>query len=340
MKAETAVQVHTRRRALPKALVILFISALILLGVEGGLRLFMWGRTVAPPIYTKIADPPGYELKPDAGCDCLQKGRFVHTTIDGEGHRLVPNQSADPAAKEVHLVGDSQVFGEGLSDNETLAFQLQARLGNEFKVINHGVPGYGPFAYVRVLQSIPQDSWVVVVQTEANDLLNSYTSVTATTVRCGYLAPDTFWGNNLPCWLLNMRSFQISSALLGRLTGGKRAVPTAYDSHAKVASEVLMYRNQELLRKHREMRGNRLIFTFVPWVGFIDHSRLQTYLPTIKDPRPAVQFPDDCRILDYFHQSPHPETLFLPYDDHLSPEGAYLFSGAIAKTLQERVISR
>ena len=49
---------------------------------------------------------------------------------------------APQGVRRVVVVGDSSVYGHGVSDSETFASQLQDRLGDQFEVINAGVPGY------------------------------------------------------------------------------------------------------------------------------------------------------------------------------------------------------
>ena len=66
--------------------------------------------------------------------------------IDGNGHRrTLPAVSSD---KELLMIGDSVTFGVGVNDAETAASQLQASLGDSYRVINTGVGGYtGQQAY-------------------------------------------------------------------------------------------------------------------------------------------------------------------------------------------------
>ena len=58
--------------------------------------------------------------------------------IDGNGHRrTLPTVSTD---NELLMVGNSVTFGA--NDAETAASQLQASLGDSYRVINTGVGGY------------------------------------------------------------------------------------------------------------------------------------------------------------------------------------------------------
>ncbi|MDG1482524.1 MAG: hypothetical protein P8R54_23235 [Myxococcota bacterium] len=69
------------------------------------------------------------------------------------------------------VVGDSQVFGLGVDDDETTPAQLAALTGQP--VINAGVPTYGPEEYLKVIAELCQTQapeTVVVVVNFSNDL--------------------------------------------------------------------------------------------------------------------------------------------------------------------------
>lgn len=58
-----------------------------------------------------------------------------------------------PAGDEVLVVGDSQVFGLGVEEDETFSKKLEGELKGTH-VINAGVPTYGPPEYDRVLEAM------------------------------------------------------------------------------------------------------------------------------------------------------------------------------------------
>ncbi len=89
-----------------------------------------------------------YKLRPNYHGYCA--GEEVNT--DGDGYRIVSptydelfaNKNLTPA-KEILLLGDSGVFGFGLSDRETIASQLQElsfSKGLNYRIRNIGVSGY------------------------------------------------------------------------------------------------------------------------------------------------------------------------------------------------------
>jgi hypothetical protein len=63
----------------------------------------------------------------------------------------------------VFVIGDSQVFGWGLADAETIPARSQARVGPRCRFVNLGVPGYGPFAYADALRKLPEGASALVV---------------------------------------------------------------------------------------------------------------------------------------------------------------------------------
>lgn len=75
-----------------------------------------------------------------------------------------------PVPGELIVVGDSQVFGLGVEEGETLPSQLARASGRQ--VINAGVPTYGPFEYLAVARRLLAErpgAKVVFVFNVAND---------------------------------------------------------------------------------------------------------------------------------------------------------------------------
>jgi hypothetical protein len=81
----------------------------------------------------------------------------VFYTIGGDGFRVTPDGSA--AGQPVLVMGDSYHFGDGLEDDQTLAFHLARRSAETLRPINLAVSGYGPHQVLRQLQlGIPSQS--------------------------------------------------------------------------------------------------------------------------------------------------------------------------------------
>ena len=80
-------------------------------------------------------------------------------TSDGQGRRTVPSAPMT-AEHRLWLLGDSQTFGHGLSDDETWANRLQQELlarGLSLKVINLGVPAINVDQYLIRIQIIKDE---------------------------------------------------------------------------------------------------------------------------------------------------------------------------------------
>ena len=116
------------------------LSLLSLAGVLAVLE--VTGRVVVPP-------PP--EMRQDGfAADPVQGWALpAGTTMTWRGKRAAINRlglrSPEPradASLRILIVGDSSVFGDGVSDTETFAAQMGRALGPSVDVQNGGVPGY------------------------------------------------------------------------------------------------------------------------------------------------------------------------------------------------------
>ncbi|TMB21279.1 MAG: hypothetical protein E6J71_08430 [Deltaproteobacteria bacterium] len=78
-----------------------------------------------------------------------------------------------PGVHRVLVLGDSVVFGQGLSEDEALPAALERRLGatgaGPYEVLNAGVQGYDAVAEVRLLETLDLAPEIVVVGTSLND---------------------------------------------------------------------------------------------------------------------------------------------------------------------------
>ncbi len=79
----------------------------------------------------------------------FSKNPVTKIRINADGFRGGP--ATPPSPDEIIVVGDSQVFGLGVEEEETFAAVLQSALGGSRIVRNLGVPTYGPDEYTAVL---------------------------------------------------------------------------------------------------------------------------------------------------------------------------------------------
>jgi hypothetical protein len=156
----------------------------------------------SPPIFRAAEGPPGYALRGDyASGDERER-----ITLDAAGRRVTAPLVPNPGARVVHVIGGSAVFGVGLADEATIPSRLQADLGRSYRVVNDGVPGYGPYAYASRALSLPANDLAIVLFSEGDDLRALYSATSPNSVHCGsrfeYRAtsfrPASF-ARSLPC---------------------------------------------------------------------------------------------------------------------------------------------
>lgn len=116
-----------------------------------------------------------YELKPNIA-DLEFKGGRLST--NEHGFRGAPIPPAGPGTVTIVGLGDSILFGHGVSDDETFLACLEERLraerpGVEWRVINTGVPGYNTRMEVETLRAkaLAFEPRLVVLSLVPNDLV-------------------------------------------------------------------------------------------------------------------------------------------------------------------------
>lgn len=124
--------------------------AMMLGGLGVAEAVFAWRDGGAfPHLNVYVADPElGVRLEPGATEQVAFGGNPVtRVRINRDGFR--GGELPPPGADDVLVVGDSQVFGLGVEQDETFSARLAAAIGRP--VINAGVPTYGPAEYRAVI---------------------------------------------------------------------------------------------------------------------------------------------------------------------------------------------
>jgi len=142
-----------------------FAAAEAFFGVLAEPALNRYMTKIATPSQWNVTDDAvGYRPRPGTAIDLV--GKFgdevvYHKTytIQPDGARATPG-SVDSAPTYL-FVGDSYIFGEGLSDDETLPSQFAQRLATPAHVVNLGVLGYSPAHLVRALETGLYDRYIV-----------------------------------------------------------------------------------------------------------------------------------------------------------------------------------
>jgi hypothetical protein len=281
------------------------------------------------PAYEASADGKVLSLIPGVSGRARMYGRTVDVSVDAHGHRTTVGAPDETGARHrLDLIGDSEIFGWGLSDSETIGSRLQARLGPDWQVVNHGIPGLGPLHYARILRSVPKDAEVLVVFTELNDLWDSY-GVSSHATRCGFLTSGVLPRSGFICPLLNLRELQIGFLAYSAIKRRRPLTPIGFDPGSTVAAQILAQRVRSMFVKDGVRTHPHMHFAVLPWDGRFNAQTRQDYFPAA-DPNAPRYFDDDYDLISAFARAPDPSGLFLPGDPHLSPRGAAFFSDRIA----------
>lgn len=294
------------------------------------LRVAVGGAHLAPPVFRNAqADARRYVLEPGSQAAVRQFGRTISLSVAADGTRRTPAAPAR-ASRIVHLVGDSQVFGWGLSDDETIASRLQARLGDTVAVVNHGVPGYGAEGYLAALASIPASDRVIVLHAEENDGADAYGLARNGGAACGFLVSLSLDAGPLTCAGMRLRLVELGFVAWSAFQHRHAMTPLGFSAHSQVAAAVLYPRIADSYAQERARRGDRLSFSVVPWKGRYAQSS-DDYLPP---PLPQAEtlpspLPDDLAMPHRFALRADRLALFLDGDTHLSPAGADFLAGVL-----------
>jgi hypothetical protein len=331
------VEPHNRFEKLPRfrraslALGIGFVLLIVLLLLlELVLRIY-YRQPLVERYFSPAENISQYGLAKSSRFEYVHDGRTVAVSIDSEGRRIVPG-APEQAATTLYVIGDSQAFGWGLNDSESIPARLQHRLGPEWRIVNLGVPGYGPFQYAEELSQIPDGAMALVIQTEANDMQDALVPRAPIFSRCGYLVPRGWMGRLTPCFLLS--SYTLATVLdIRNKVGGQLGVPVGFNPHAQVAAKVLSYRIENLYRSAVENKSLRVVFTAIPWDAEIDTRRLSSYRPVLSQAHRFAELRDDCGLDGDFLREPQRQALFQNGDSHLSATGADFVAEKLAPAI-------
>jgi hypothetical protein len=254
-------------------------------------------------------------------------------TTDGDGHRRVPGAPL-LAAHTLHLIGDAEAFGWHLADDDTVAAQLQRRLGSGWRVVNHGVPGYGPLAYAEELLDVPADDFTLVLQSERDDLREAYDDSPSGVVRCGFLVPRGFWSDHIPCFLRGAALF----AAMRSVAQTPPPVPLGFDEIGRAAAEVLARRIANRYRAAEQNRPGRVLYAVVPWDALLVPARRRAFVRTFSPVERRVSLPANIALERAFAAHPDPSLLFAP-DGHLSARGAAFVADTVAPAVARLLVA-
>jgi lysophospholipase L1-like esterase len=147
-----------------KALALLLCLAVFLLVSETLLRIINYRPAIVDPGLYVAVNNPYLPYKMVANYDGYYLGQEVKTDADGyrvvsPGPRLAQQQPGKSPDRLILVLGDSMVFGYGLSNEDTIPSQLQSfyyRRGQNYQVRNIGVSGYSSWNEYAALEEYLQ----------------------------------------------------------------------------------------------------------------------------------------------------------------------------------------
>ncbi len=246
--------------------------------------------------------------------------RDAAVSSDTQGNRIVPAAPAE-APRRLLVIGDSQTFGHGLSNEESWPNWLQNDLNRRnagVRVVNMGVPGINIDQYLERIKAIAEDirpTDVVLIGVSWNDLITPPSQVQVNAVVEGYLVNAASTGNIEDARakirifeftglvvppLQNVKDFLDSlsqtSALVGLMYPRARAIYYRLRDHSPVANlvaEGVPEANVVLLRKIADKvaeRGGRTVVALLPERMFFDDAAYAVYSVNGRDfPTPDYQ---------------------------------------------------
>ena len=291
---------------------------------------FLYSNAVfTPAVFEKKIN--GYQLKKNSHSLTHQFGREIMVSVDNKQLRHTAHSSVN-TNRRIHLFGDSQVFGWGLSDEETIASQLQSILGDHSQVLNHGVPGTGPIDYIEKARSVPENDTVIFFLTEENDLWDMFNLGKGASVDCHFLVSiNTGVLSSFPCFIKELRVLQLILEKTDKIVHYNRPTPIGFSLMSQAAARPLSYRLSQLIEKFKKSHRGHVYVATIPWKGRWKIKNQQPYSPT---PLPAKDIPDmfvgDFSIIDAFSRQSQLQSLYLEGDSHLSPLGSELVAKQLA----------
>lgn len=128
-------------------------------------------------------------------------------TIDSSGLRVAPPYRQDDLAGTILFFGCSFTFGEGLSDNETMPYQVGLQSGGRYRIFNFAFEAYGPN---QMLAAIEHGNVRRIVDTTPQ-----YTFYLALPSHVWRAAGRVAWGGHAPRYVLDADGTLRQEGVLG-----------------------------------------------------------------------------------------------------------------------------
>ena len=352
----TKAQRSPRRRWLTR--IALVGASLVVTLVLAEIAVGAWRRNAFPYLNNFVSDHR-YGVLLEAGSSTRtvsRDGRVTKIRINERGFRGRP-WSLDDKRPALLLLGDSQVFGYGVGEAQSMGVLLQKALDRRFQVLAAGVPSWGPMESAMVAEELSTEfplEHIVLVANLANDWFEAPVPNTKrTTARHGWaLTPSGAQEKEL--WLPFggwIRRHSHLWYLVQRLRNHRSERPAIRNTGSWLADHADRFRNTvapyrsplgPILRRLSELCGQnecRLSLVVLPvdtlvhsseWAKYEEVPRslqaLELLVDDLLSDAAALQIPSASSLTALRGASPG---AFLPDDYHLSPRGHRVLAQAI-----------
>jgi len=220
-----------------------FYYAFILPKLNPNIRASQHSGTYTNPKFF-IQPDPNLGYRPRANVTVTSKRQFVDGEViydvtystDSFNRRIVPVDSLENRNKFILTFGCSFTFGEGVNDDQTLAYNLGKNLEG-FMPYNYGFCGYGPQQMLAKLQSgdlideIDQPQGIALV-------------IGAHFERAiGTMSVFNGWGRNFPYYIIDKEDSIIRK---GTFTSGRPVLSFLYKAYGKTIAKTSIARALKL----------------------------------------------------------------------------------------------
>jgi hypothetical protein len=244
----------------------LFTRVLPPLARKAAARRAVWERTleVHPRGLYQLTDPSFWTLTPGFSARFVRPYFDVEVKANGQGLRDREFPAKSPQTFRILGLGDSFAFGWGVPLEKSFFKLLEARLngsprGRKLEVINAGIPGYGTYEALRLLNSVGltyQPDLVILAFYEGNDYLNNADAPRSRAIVDGYLT-DTPAGERGGLARFALRHSALAALLDEQWSavGEKRAFRASVEK-----TKGYLWAMQQALAP----RGTPLVLVFIP----------------------------------------------------------------------------
>jgi hypothetical protein len=330
-------------RAVALKLTVMLVAMFIALFIaEFLVRIFIPQHPSWLDVFAKSESPP-YTLQPNASRTISTGESTWSIYTDGNGFRTSRTPSASTAqAPALLILGDSFPFGMGVNYEDSIPGYIDAAVAGKYRILNTGVPGYGPTQYRQVLERELKRNTsiaaVLVITYMGNDFHDCIWKKTGN-VTNGILGNERSLRSAIK---QNSHLYRLTANSLHRFSENKiQANPYIHqlyreqDWNDKLKDARNIYEKEFIaMRDLCQQHNLPLLTAIIPTAAAVDKPQSEAYLPVTK----AKSIFDNNRIpfvdaTPKLAESGMRKTYF-SWDQHLSPAGNRLTADAIVAAFE------